>query len=101
LAGLLAFQKVNAKPTFEDISGPQVIQGRHNEFAVIRAIWPVLIQSGKVGRIYYAAPCPSDANKPPYYPYPFPAINVSVPSKGVSGLAAIKEVFQSNRVIRM
>ena len=62
---------------------------------MLKQLVPVLLQSGKAGRIYYEADCPSGE---PYghNHYIFPKINVHEPSKDVSGLAAVRQIFQGD-----
>lgn len=88
---LLGFQSTHASgPTKEMLQ--TVEMGRRNEDAVLNYLVPALRNAGKVGRIYYEASCPSDQ----YFLDPFPKLNAQPPSKDVSGLAAVREIFRGD-----
>jgi len=71
--------------------------GDRNHVAMLRYLAPALQQAGKVGRVYYTTSCPSDK----YFLNPFPKINVQAPSKDVSGLAAIQEIFRGDTSVKI
>ena len=66
---------------------------RQNERAVLKHLWPVLKSSGKVARIYYRAACQPEED----HPVVFPKIDVQPPSRGETGLVAIRDIFRNNR----
>jgi hypothetical protein len=79
--------KVQASPPMA------VIHGKENQDAVLKYVLPLLRLNNLAGRIYYNAACkPGDS-----YPFTFPFVNVRPPSKDVSGLAAIREIFRNDQ----
>ena len=95
LGFLLGLAKVNATAYAQKYDRVQYRAGERNKYVVLKYLVPALNQAGKAGRLYYTADCPPyDVNF--YDPYPFPAINVQPPSKDVSGLAAIREIFRGD-----
>jgi hypothetical protein len=70
-------------------------EGERNENAVLKHLWPTLRSAGKTGRIYFRADCRSGDNYPPT----FPKVDVQSPSKGETGLAAVREIFRKDRSI--
>lgn len=65
---------------------------KRNEDAVLKYLLPVLSSAGKPGRLYYRAACHAEGD-----PVPFPLTEVQLPSKGKTGLAAVQEIFQSDK----
>lgn len=96
----LLLEAERADASSSGTSESQAAAGVRNEYAVLKYLVPALRQAGKVGRIYYAASCPLDEGYP-YYPYPFPKLNVQPPSKDVSGLTAVREMFQDDPSIKI
>ena len=96
LGPLLSCKNLHAATPTQDINQIQYDAGERNKNAVLKYLVPALTQAGKVGRIYYAADCPPD-ERYPYVPYPFPRISVQPPSMGVSGLAAVHEIFRDDK----
>jgi len=91
----LGFQRVNTTASAREIDQAKYDAGQSNRYAMLQYLVPALHQAGKAGRIYYAASCPPDEGYP-YYPYPFPKLNVQPPSKDVSGLAAVRDIFRGD-----
>jgi hypothetical protein len=71
--------------------------GIRNKDAVLKYLEPTLNLAGKAGRIYYATACSSDG----YFLNSFPEITVHPPSNDVSGLSAVREIFQANKNIEI
>ena len=95
LGSLLGFQRVNAAPSSQEINQIQFDVGERSEDAMLKYLVPALVKAGKAGRIYYEASCPPGELIPNIH-YTFPTINLHPPSKDVSGLAAVREIFQDN-----
>ena len=60
-----------------------------NERAMLKVLWPALDYGRTVGRIYYRAGCQPDDN----VAAAFPLLDVRPASKGISGLAAVRDIF--------
>lgn len=67
-------------------------EAKRNSYKVLRYLVPALNQAGKAGRIYFEESCPSDVD----LLHPFPKIDAHRPSKDVSGLAAVQEIFKGD-----
>jgi len=64
-----------------------------NEDAVLKYLVPSLSSAGKASLLYYSGaydPKGSD-------PIPFPLLDLQPPSKGETGLAAVREIFQNDK----
>jgi hypothetical protein len=97
LAVFPGFQNVQAAPSALEISQAQEA-GKHNEYAMLTYLVPVLLQARKAGRIYYApSSCVPDENDPD----PFPTIDMQPPPKETSGLAAVREIFRHDHNIKV
>jgi len=64
-----------------------------NEGAVLKYLRPALKSSGKAPRVYYRASCQGKGGNP----VPFPRTEVQPPSKGKTGVAAVREVFRDDK----
>ena len=82
----LGTQTIHASPLMAEIHGKQ------NQDAVLKYVLPVLKLNRLAGRIYYNAAC----NPGDLYPFTFPFVNVRPPSKDVSGLKAVREIFRND-----
>jgi hypothetical protein len=71
-------------------------QSLERERTVLKLVWPILREADKAGRIYYSVPCAPDEGYP-YYPYPFPKLQLRTPEKGITGLAAIRQIFEDEK----
>jgi hypothetical protein len=67
--------------------------GRQNQRAVLKYLWPVLKSAGVAARIYYQAVCQPDED----HLIVFPQIDVQPPSRGQTGLIAVRHMFRSNK----
>jgi hypothetical protein len=99
IACLLAFQGARAS-SIQGISDSLAATGTRNEDAMLKYLVPVLNHDAKAARIYYAASCQTDEDYP-YYPYPFPKINVQPPSRDVFGVSAVRQIFQGDANIKV
>jgi hypothetical protein len=64
-----------------------------NEDAVLKYLRPALNSAGKAGRLYYRGACQQESGDP----IPFPLIETRLPSRGETGLAAVREIFQNDK----
>jgi hypothetical protein len=87
-------RELQASPSAQGISQSE---GAKNENEILKYLLPALKSSGKAGRIYYLATCQPDDK----YPIPFPQIRVQPPSRSKAGLAAIREIFQNEKNVRV
>ena len=56
----------------------------------LKYLWPSLHSGAKAGRVYYSAACEGQT-------VPLPEAEVQPPSKGSTGLAAVRSMFRNNR----
>ena len=78
-------------------SPPPVVSaepGEHNERAVLKQVVPALRSTNNVGRIYYAASCPSGDLD---YPLPFPRVDVLPPLTGATDVDVVRSIFRQTR----
>jgi len=68
-----------------------------NENLVLQAIWTALRDRGAYGRIYYQTECSHE----PWEALPFNRIKLVKPSEGSTGVAALREMFASNRTVKV
>lgn len=68
-----------------------------NERDVIGALRPVLRSSGKVARVYFSAYCPPGEDAPVV----FPKIKLLAPPTNVTGLAAVRALFNGSRDVSL
>lgn len=71
-------------------------RGQRNEDSVLRYLAPALSSAGEGARIYYRAECNTRKTQR-WDPVPFPRVGVHVSSKGVKGLAAVREMFRGDK----
>jgi len=98
-ACLLAFPGAQAS-SIQGISDALAATGTRNEDAMLKYIVPVLNHDAKAARIYYATSCPKDEDYP-YYPYPFPKLNVQPPSRDVFGVSAVRQIFHGDANVKV
>lgn len=67
-----------------------------NSDAVFDYLLPVIYSSGKAVRLYFQSDCRA-ATDPSTSAVPFPFIKVRRPSKGNTGLTAVREIFEKDR----
>jgi hypothetical protein len=73
---------------------------KRNLDTVLKYLEPLINSSGKAVRLYYRARCRSAHSTEDFVadaPVPFPVIKVRAPSKGKTGLAAIREIFEDEK----
>ena len=68
-----------------------------NENLLMQAIWTALQNRGAYGRIYYQTEC----SHKPWEGLPFNRIRTVKPSKGSTGVAALREMFASNKTVKV
>jgi hypothetical protein len=64
-----------------------------NEDAVLKYLVPALSSAGKAGLLYYSGAYDAKSSDP----VPFPLLELQAPSKSETGLAAVREIFQSDK----
>jgi hypothetical protein len=69
---------------------------KRNQDAVLDNLLPVVFASGKAVRLYYRSDCRAATNRASDA-VPFPFVKVQPPSKGKTGLDAIREIFQNDK----
>lgn len=67
-----------------------------NENAVLDHLLPVVYSSGKAVRLYYRSDCRS-ATDSLRSAVPFPFVRVQLPSKGQTGVRAVRAIFEKDR----
>ncbi len=92
-AALLCLGAVQSSPSQR---GPQPAS-RPNENAVLQRLVPAAGASVRSFRIYYRADCHAEGGDP----VTFPRIAVQAPSKGKTGLVAVKEMFPKGSYVRV
>jgi len=93
-----ATASVRDKNTLRAIMLPREEQdtlSARNERAVLKYLRPALRSVGGAGRLSYLAPCYGNDGDP----VPFPTVNVQVPTKGKTGLAAVREMFKNDKEV--
>jgi hypothetical protein len=78
-----------AKPSVSSLTSER------DERAVLKYLWPTIESAGEVGRIYYRAVCQSNDN----LPVQFPRVDVQPPSRGKTGLDAVREIFRNDKSV--
>jgi len=68
---------------------------KRNFDAVWRYLKPAIFGSGKAVRLYYRANCHATKDYVGQEPVPFPLVKVQPPSKGKTGFAAVREIFNN------
>jgi hypothetical protein len=66
---------------------------QHNQESVIKYLRPALLSRGGAGRIYYSTACKTKDGET----LPFPRVEVRTPSKGTTGLVAVREIFENDK----
>ena len=69
---------------------------KRNQNAVLDYLLPVIYASGKATRLYYRSDCRA-ATDPASAAVPFPFVKVQPPSKGKTGMDAVREIFQNDK----
>lgn len=70
-------------------------ESQGNQEAALKYLGPALKDRGGVARIDYLAACAAKDGTP----LPFPRVVVQPPSKGTSGLAAVREIFRNDKKV--
>jgi hypothetical protein len=86
LGSALGFANVEGLPRGYVIS-------QYNQEAVLKYLRPALLSRGGAGRIYYSAACKTKDGET----LPFPRVEVRPPSKGTTGLVAVREIFENHK----
>jgi hypothetical protein len=66
-----------------------------NKENLLRYLRPALRSAGGIGRLYYSTACSAKDG----YPIPFPRVELQLPSKRKGGLAAVREIFGTNKEV--
>lgn len=70
-----------------------LVISQQNKEAVLKYLRPVLISRGGAGRLYYSTACKTKDD----VTLPFPEVDVQAPSKGKTGVAALREIFGKDK----
>ncbi|HZW87311.1 MAG TPA: hypothetical protein VFF41_07635 [Gallionella sp.] len=92
--GFLVSQKAEASSPAQGISQ---VEGKRNVDAILKYLWPALKSAKKAGRIYYYAACQPNDNDP----VQFPRISAQPPSISNTGLAAVQEMFEKDKSVKV
>lgn len=84
----------SAGPSMAHEGSPE--RSRRNEDAIFDYLLPVVYTSGKAVRLYYRSDCRT-ATDPVNAAVPYPFVRLQRPSKGKTGLAAVREIFEKDR----
>ena len=76
----------------------EVLRGSNeaNETALFNYLLPIVYSSGKAVRLYYRSDCRA-ATDPINNAVPLPFVEAQQPSKGVTGLTAIRQIFEKDK----
>jgi hypothetical protein len=83
-----------ASPTDQETSREA---SKRNFDAVWKYLKPAIFNSDKAVRLYYQAVCHVTKDFVNQEPVPFPLTKVQAPSKGKTGLAAIRDIFKNDK----
>jgi hypothetical protein len=79
----------------EGLSSGEIASER-NLRRVLKYLWPALRANGRGGSIYFSTKCHAKGAT-----LPFPQVEVQPPSQGKTGLAAIREIFNKDKNVKV
>ncbi len=92
----LLLASVLASATAEGLPEGVVISREHQE-NVMKYLRPALMAHGGAGRLYYSTACAAKDGTP----LPFPEVQVRPSSKGMTGLAAVRDIFKNDNHVKV
>jgi hypothetical protein len=94
-AGSHGTQNVEAAPPSAQLV--PLAESVRSERNVLKYLWPALDYREKVGRIYSRGSCQRQLDADPAAS--FPQLNVQPASKGISGVAAVRDIFRHEKEV--